>query len=89
MFKLGRICAHEALKRFNLESVPILRNPYTREPCWPESIHGSITHSGNLSTVAVGSTRDISGIGLDLEDLSRKIDFKLRKHICLKDELEW
>ena len=88
-FKLGRICAHEALKRFNLESVPILRNPYTREPCWPESIHGSITHSGNLSAVAVGSTRDISGIGLDLEDLSRKIDFKLRKHICLKDELEW
>ena len=88
-FKLGRSVAHLALKKFELESIPILRNLKTHEPCWPKSVMGSITHSGNFAAAAVGLTKDISGIGIDLEDLSRKINYKISRHICVDGELNW
>jgi len=88
-FIMGRTVAHLALKKFKLETIPILRNLETREPCWPKSIFGSITHSGNLAAAAVGLTDDISGIGIDLEDLSRKINFKISRYICVDDELKY
>ena len=88
-FILGRICAHRALSRFGLESEPILRNPESREPCWPDSIWGSITHSSGFAAVAVGLKKEIKGIGIDLESVSRSLDFKIRKHVCVDSELEW
>ena len=88
-FILGRKIAHLALKKFRLESQPILRNPKTREPRWPESVYGSITHSRGLAAVAIGLNTNILGIGIDLEDLSRKISFKISRHICVDEELYW
>jgi len=88
-FTLGRICAHEVLSRFGLESEPILRNPETREPCWPDSIWGSITHSAGFAAVAVGLKKEIKGIGIDMESLSRSVDFNIRRHVCVESELEW
>jgi len=88
-FVLGRICAHVALSRFGLEYEPILRNPESREPCWPDSIWGSITHSKGFAAVAVGLKKEISGIGIDLESFSKSIDFKIRHHICVDSELKW
>ena len=88
-FTLGRIFAHKALSSFNLESEPILRNPETREPCWPNSVWGSITHSAGFAAVAVGLKKEIKGIGIDLESFSRSVDFKIRRHVCVDSELEW
>ena len=88
-FTLGRICAHRALSRFDLESVPILRNSETREPCWPNSVWGSITHSAGFAAVAVGLKKDINGIGIDLESFSRSLDIKISRHVCVDSELEW
>ena len=88
-FTLGRIYAHGALSRFGLESEPILRNPETREPCWPDSIWGSITHSAGFAAVAVGLKKEIKGIGIDLESFSRSVDLKIRRHVCVDSELEW
>ena len=88
-FALGRICAREVLSRFGLESEPILRNPETREPCWPDSVWGSITHSAGFAAVAVGLKKDIKGVGIDLESFSRSVDFKIRRHVCVDSELEW
>ena len=88
-FTLGRICAHGALSRFGLEHEPILRNPESREPCWPDSIWGSITHSTGFAAVAVGLKKEIKGIGIDLENFSSSIDFQIRRHICVDSELEW
>ena len=88
-FTLGRICARVALSRFGLESEPILRNPETREPCWPDSVCGSITHSAGFAAVAVGLKKDIKGVGIDMESLSRSVDFKIRSHVCIDSELEW
>ncbi len=88
-FSLGRYCAHRALSKFEMESVPILRNAETREPCWPKSVRGSITHSGEIAAAAVGWTKDISGIGIDLENLARDVDFNISRHVCVETELEW
>jgi 4'-phosphopantetheinyl transferase EntD len=88
-FTMGRICAHGALSRFGLESEPILRNPETREPCWPDSVWGSITHSAGFAAVAVGLKNEIKGVGIDLENFSRPVDFKIRRHVCVDSELEW
>ena len=88
-FTMGRIYAHGALSRFGLESEPILRNPETREPCWPNSVWGSITHSAGFAAVAVGLKKEIKGVGIDLESFSRSVDFKIRRHVCVDSELEW
>ncbi len=88
-FIMGRAVSHLALKKFKLESIPILRNINTREPCWPKSVFGSITHSGNLAAAAVGLNSKIAGIGIDLEKLSRKINFEISRHICVDNELKW
>ena len=88
-FTMGRIYAHGALSRFGLESEPILRNTETREPCWPNSVWGSITHSAGFAAVAVGLKKDIKGVGIDLESFSRSVDFKIRRHVCVDSELEW
>ena len=77
-FTMGRIYAHGVLSRFGLESEPILRNPETREPCWPDSVWGSITHSNGFAAVAVGLKKDIKGVGIDLESFSSSVDFKIR-----------
>ena len=88
-FSQGRSCAHQALAKFKLEAQPIPRNAETREPCWPESVRGSITHSGKYVAVAVGMADDFSGIGIDLESLSSKVDFNISRHVCVEQELEW
>ena len=88
-FTMGRIYAHGALSKFGLESEPILRNPETREPCWPNSVWGSITHSAGFAAVAVGLKKEIKGVGIDLESFSRSVDLKIRRHVCVDSELEW
>ena len=88
-FSLGRYCAHRALSKFELESVPILRNTESREPYWPKSVRGSITHSEGFAAAAVGLAKDVSGIGIDLESLSRIVDFNIRRHVCVEKEREF
>jgi enterobactin synthetase component D len=88
-FSNGRSCAHKALAKFKLESEPIQRNAKTKEPCWPEAVRGSITHSGDYAAAAVGLADDVSGIGIDLESLSRVVDFNISRHVCVEQELEW
>jgi len=88
-FSLGRYCAHRALSKFELESVPILRTAETREPCWSKSVRGSITHSEGFAASAVGLAKDVYGIGIDLESMSRVVDFNIRRHVCVDKEREF
>ena len=60
-FSFGRYCARRAMSKFKLESVPILRNTESREPCWPESVRGSITHSEGFAA-AEGGRRNEQGV---------------------------
>ncbi len=88
-FALGRYCAHQALLPFDDADFPIIKNEKTREPCWPTGIRGSISHSDGWAVAAVGHASEIKGIGIDLENLTRKVDFKINRHICVEEEKEW
>ena len=88
-YRSGRICAGEVLSKLGTLGQPVLRDPQTREPLWPEGISGAITHSGKWAAAAAGKTSDVSGIGIDLEDLERRVDHKISRHVCLPEEQKW
>ena len=88
-FRSGRICAGEVISKLGARGQPVLRDPQTREPLWPEGISGSITHSGNWAAAAAGKSSDVSGIGIDLEDLERQVDSRISRHVCIPEEQKW
>ena len=88
-YRSGRICAGEVLSKLGTLGQPVLRDPQTREPLWPEGISGAITHSGKWAAAAAGKTSDVSGIGIDLEDLERQIDSRISRHVCIPEEQKW
>ena len=88
-YRSGRICAGEVLSKLGTLGQPVLRDPQTREPLWPEGISGAITHSGNWAAAAAGKTSDVLGIGIDLEDLERQVDSKISRHVCIPEEQKW
>ena len=88
-YRSGRICAGEVLFKLGTRGQPVLRDPQTREPLWPEGISGAITHSGNWAAAAAGKTSEVSGIGIDLEDLERQVDSRISRHVCIPEEQKW
>ena len=88
-YRSGRICAREVLSKLGTLGQPVLRDPQTREPLWPEGISGAITHSGNWAAAAAGKSSDVSGIGIDLEDLERQVDSRISRHVCISEEQKW
>ena len=88
-YRSGRICAGEVLSKLGARGQPVLRDPQTREPLWPKGISGAITHSGNWAAAAAGKTSDVSGIGIDLEDLERQVDSRISRHVCIPEEQKW
>ena len=88
-YRSGRICAGEVLSKLGARGQPVLRDPQTREPLWPEGISGAITHSGKWAAAAAGKTLDVLGIGIDLEDLERQVDSRISRHVCIPEEQKW
>ena len=88
-YRSGRICAGEVLSKLGTRGQPVLRDAQTREPLWPKGISGVITHSGNWAAAAAGKTSDVSGIGIDLEDLERQVDSRISRHVCIPEEQKW
>ena len=88
-YRSGRICAGEVLSKLGARGQPVLRDPQTREPLWPEGISGAITHCGNWAAAAAGKTSDVSGIGIDIEDLERQVDSRISRHVCIPEEQKW
>ena len=88
-YRSGRICAGEVLSKLGAQGQPVLRDSQTREPLWPEGISGAITHSGNWAAAAAGKSSDVSGIGIDLEDLERQVDSRISRHVCIPEEQKW
>jgi Phosphopantetheinyl transferase component of siderophore synthetase len=88
-YRSGRICAGEVLSKLGTLGQPVLRDPQTREPLWPEGISGAITHSGKWAAAAAGKISDVSGIGIDLEDLERQVDSRISRHVCIPEEQKW
>ena len=85
-FLAGRTCAHNALSFFGSDDTAILRDLKTREPIWPRGFCGTITHHNSYAAAAVAKSKNIFGVGIDLENLTRRIDFSVFKYICTKNE---
>ena len=65
-FTIARSCARRALAKLGFPSLPILRGSF-REPLWPDSVVGSITHSRGYYAVAVARRERLISIGIDAE----------------------
>jgi 4'-phosphopantetheinyl transferase EntD len=65
-FAGGRTAAHACLDALGISPAPLLPGP-GRAPVWPDGVVGSIAHAAGRALAAVARTRDLSGIGIDLE----------------------
>jgi enterobactin synthetase component D len=73
-FATGRWLARQALRSFGLPDRPIMMGPL-RNPLWPDSVIGAISHDGALCAVALSRKSDasVAGIGIDLVSLPPRI----------------
>ena len=63
-YATGRWLAHQALVELGFEVDSILTGP-KREPLWPDTVKGSITHAGGHAVVAVTADDTVAGVGVD------------------------
>jgi 4'-phosphopantetheinyl transferase EntD len=86
-FAAGRLCARRALAEFGMPDFPI-RAAQDRQPIWPDSMVGSITHTAGFCAAAVAERRSIQALGLDSEVVG-DVKAEIWPHICLPDEIAW
>ncbi len=61
-----RHCARIALGELGLPPVPILKGE-KGQPCWPDGIVGSLTHTAGYRGAVVGRTEAVRSVGIDAE----------------------
>jgi 4'-phosphopantetheinyl transferase EntD len=85
-FAAGRACAHRALRELGILDFSLLAGEH-REPVWPASIVGSITHTYGYGAAVVARQRDLRSVGLDCEVID-SVDEELWSRICTPTEIE-
>jgi 4'-phosphopantetheinyl transferase EntD len=65
-FVTVRYCARLALEELGFPPVPILKGE-KGEPCWPDGVVGSLTHTEGFRGAAVARHDDVRSIGIDAE----------------------
>ncbi len=63
-----------------IHKAPILQNENGR-PLWPENFTGTISHSNSWAGAAISKTKDITGVGFDIETVGRIKDRMLKRII--------
>ena len=73
-FSTGRWISRQGLHFFGFEDYPV-KIGLLREPVWPESILGSISHDGEVCAVVLAQKdlHGICGIGVDLVKISSRL----------------
>jgi len=84
-FAAGRACAHRALRELGMVDFSLLAGEH-REPIWPASIIGSITHTYGFAAAVVARQRDLRSVGLDCEVIG-SVDEELWSRICTPAEI--
>ena len=74
-FSTGRWLSRKGLHFFGFEDYPV-RIGKLREPLWPESIIGSISHDGEICVVVLTqkNLNCVCGVGVDLVHLSSRVN---------------
>lgn len=84
-YTLGRGCAHCILEKYGYNNFPILKD-ISGAPVFPETLTGSISHTNNWAVAAMAKNDIVKGIGIDIEDLSRKVNPGIKRIIATPDE---
>lgn len=65
-FLAGRFCAKKVLKKLNISTLNV---PFgqQRQPIWPDSVLGSISHTDNKAICAATVSDKIDYLGIDIE----------------------
>jgi 4'-phosphopantetheinyl transferase EntD len=86
-FAAGRLCARRALAEFGILDFPI-QVAHDRQPIWPESMAGSITHTAGYGAAVVAERRTAAALGLDSEVIG-DVTANLWPSICVPLETAW
>jgi 4'-phosphopantetheinyl transferase EntD len=86
-FAAGRLCARRLLAQFGIVDFPV-RVAADRQPVWPESVVGSITHTKGFCAVVVARKESLSAVGIDSE-LAQSVKPELWRGICTAPERAW
>ena len=86
-FTLGRNAARRALTRLGLGPVAIPRHDGERDPVWPATIVGSISHSHGIAAAACARAGELLGLGLDVEQAG-PLGADIVRTVCRDDDLE-
>ena len=86
-FAGGRSCARLALAKFGFHDFPLAVRG-DRQPAWPPSVVGSITHTAGLCAAVVGEAARFAGLGLDCEVVG-DVEPELWPKICVPRETAW
>jgi 4'-phosphopantetheinyl transferase EntD len=65
-FVTVRHCARVALGELGIPPVPILKGD-KGQPCWPDGVVGSLTHTQGYRGAVVGRTSAVRSVGIDAE----------------------
>ena len=86
-FAAGRLCARRALAEFGIVDFPI-RVAGDRQPVWPDSLVGSITHTAGYGAAVVAERRSAAALGLDSEVVG-DVKPELWPRVCVPTESAW
>jgi 4'-phosphopantetheinyl transferase EntD len=86
-FAAGRLCARRALQEFGIVNFPIEVGD-GRQPIWPASMVGSITHTGGFCAAVVAERIRIRALGIDSETIEH-VNSELWPAVCVPEELAW
>jgi 4'-phosphopantetheinyl transferase EntD len=83
-FTAGRACAHRVLRELGIVNYSLLAGAQ-REPLWPASVAGSITHSDDYAAAVVAHCDSVTALGIDCEGIS-VVNAELWDKICVPEE---
>ncbi|HEY0745701.1 MAG TPA: 4'-phosphopantetheinyl transferase superfamily protein [Steroidobacteraceae bacterium] len=86
-FAAGRLCARRLFAEFDLADCP-LTVAGDRQPVWPKSLLGSITHTAGFCAAVVAQKSHIAALGIDCEAIER-VKEDLWPHIFRASEALW
>jgi 4'-phosphopantetheinyl transferase EntD len=86
-FAAGRLCARRALAEFGIVDFP-LKAADDRQPIWPDSVVGSITHTAGFAGAVVAERRSAAALGIDSEVVG-DVCADIWPSICVPAETAW
>lgn len=86
-FAAGRLCARRVLAEFGIMDFA-LQVGTDRQPVWPASMVGSITHTGGLCAAVAAERKAFAGLGMDSEVVG-DVNPDLWPSLCARPEITW